>query len=141
MLTRTGVLVLSTILAASSLACAKPGEKEQSAEGRANMQADEKIAAARADFERSREDYRHSRQKDLADLDRDIATLDARDRTATDKARSDLDANLPVIHAQRETFVRDLKSLDVQSPATWDASRQHLDDEWNALKTNVRQAL
>jgi septal ring factor EnvC (AmiA/AmiB activator) len=155
MITRIGALTLSALLSVSVFACEKTGEKEQSAEGRANKQADEaqneaarkaaaaqaeadqKIAAARADFEKAREDYRHSRQADLDDLNRKIADLEARDRTATGKTKTDLDAALPVIRAQRDAFTRDMKSLESATPASWDGFKSRLDGEWDALKANV----
>jgi hypothetical protein len=158
MMTRTGVLAVAALLSASVVACQKSGEKEQNAEGVANRQAeqsqeqaarevaaaqaeaDQRIAAARADFEKAREDYRHSRQLDIDRLQKTISDLDAEDRTATGKTKVDLDTNLPGIHAQRDAFLNDLKSLEYTTPAGWDASRARIDKEWDSLTTSVSNA-
>ena len=156
MITRIGALTLAGLLSASVLACNdKPGAREQTAEGRANKQAEEtqaeaarkiaaaqaeadlKIATARADFEKAREDYRHSRQADLDDLNRKVSDLESKDRTATGKTKVDLEANLPVIHAQRDVFMKDLQSLQLDTPMSWDASRARLDSEWDVLEASV----
>ena len=155
MIARISAITLVTMLSASVVACGKPGEQEQNAEGRANKQAeetqsqaaqqaaaaqaeaDQKIAAARADFEKSREGYRHSRQSDLDALDEQVADLEAKAHTATGQKKAALDASLPGIHAQRDAFVADMKSLQVASPATWDAAKTRLDNEWEALKASV----
>jgi hypothetical protein len=158
MIARIGSLTLAALLSASLFACQKPGEQEQNAEGRANKQAeeaqneaarklaiaqaeaDEKIAAARADFEKAREDYRHSKQMDIDTLSQKLAELDAQDKIATGKTKASLDVNLPALHAQRDAFVNDLKSLQFATPATWDTARARLDTEWDALKTGVNHA-
>jgi len=158
MIARIGTLTLSALLSASLLMCQKPGAEEQTAEGRANKQAediqneaankanaaqaaaDQKIAAARADFEKAREDYRHSRQGDIDSLNQKISDLDAQEKTATGKTRADLDANLPAIHAQRDAFVNDMRSLQVATPATWDGARARIDAEWDALNKAVSSA-
>ena len=158
MIARIGTLTLSALLSASLLMCQKPGAEEQTAEGRANKQAediqneaankanaaqaaaDQKIAAARADFEKAREDYRHSRQGDIDSLNQKISDLDAQQKIATGKTRADLDANLPAIHAQRDAFVNDMRSLQVATPATWDGARARIDAEWDALNKAVSNA-
>ena len=156
MRTRIGALTLAGLLSASVAACENhPGTQEQNAEGRANKQAeetqaeaarkiaaaqaeaDQKIAAARADFEKAREDYRHSREVDLDGLNRKISNLESKDRTATGKTKLDLEANLPVIHAQRDVFMKDLQSLQLDTPGTWDASRARIDAEWDVLTASV----
>jgi hypothetical protein len=158
MIARIGSFAFAAVLSASILMCQKPGEQERNAEGRANKQAeeaqgeaarqlanaqteaDQKIAAARADFEKAREDYRHARQNDLDALNQHVADLDAEDKIATGKTKVSLDANLPAIHAQRDAFVTDLKSLQFATPASWDAARARLDSEWDALKAGVSHA-
>jgi hypothetical protein len=158
MMARIGALTLAALLSASVVGCQKPGEKEQNAEGVANQQAadtqneaarkvaaaqaaaDEKIAAARADFEKAREDYRHSKQVDIDNLNQKIADLDANDKTATGKTKAQLDAQLPAVHAQRDAFLNDLKSLQFATPASWDSARARLDKEWDALNDSVKSA-
>jgi len=103
-------------------------------------QADKKIAAANADFLKTREDYRHDKQVELDRLDKDIADLDAQVKTGTAKAKTDLPAKLPAIHAQRDAFVSDLHSLDNASPSTFDAATQRLDKEWSDLRSAVDKA-
>ena len=158
MIARIGTLTVSALLSVSVLMCQKPGAEEQTAEGRANKQAeevqneatnkvnaaqveaDQKIAAARADFEKAREDYRHSKQVDLDSLNQKVADLDAQEKIATGKTRVALDANLPAIHAQRDAFASDMRSLQFATAATWDSARARLDTEWDALSTAVRNA-
>jgi hypothetical protein len=141
------VASLVAILSVSALACDKPGATEQQRESKAIDQAenaraegDKNVAAARIDFEKTSEDYRHTRWMDLADLDKKLIDMQAESRTATGKAKTDLDANLPAIRAQREAFVRDMEALDRATAANWDATKSNLDKEWNALKAAVDKA-
>jgi hypothetical protein len=147
-----------TLLAASLVACEKPGVTEQQKETKANEQAaaarneaeqktqgaqataDKDIAAARADFAKAREDYMHSRRIDLEDLDRKIAELEAKEKTATGKTKTDLDARLPAIRAQRDAFARHLQGMNTATPATWDGAKMNLDKEWDALKSAADSA-
>jgi hypothetical protein len=153
-------IVLSLILGAVPFAagCEKSGSDAQSQAneaqdkankeiGRANAQAneaqrkaDEQIAGAQADFVKTREDYRHKVQTDLDSLDKDIAALDAKARTDTAKAKGGLSARLPAIHAQRDSFVNDFRSLESASAMTFDAAKDRLDKEWSSLKAAVDAA-
>jgi hypothetical protein len=146
------------LLSSSIPACDKPGEaeqkkeiaaSEQAAEARtqadrnsqiAQGQSDTAVAAARADFEKSRENYRHSRQQDVANMNKKVADLDAKQKTAIGKERATLDANLPTLRSRRDTFVADLRRLDDATPASWDGARASLDKEWDALKTAIDEA-
>jgi hypothetical protein len=158
MIRPTALLTFAALFSLPSLACDKPGATErqreeqatqQAAQGRteaqqqsqnAQAEAEKNIAAARADFEKTREDYRHSRTTDLSDLDKQVAELEAKAEAATGKTKADLDVKLPVIHAQRDAFVRDMQALDRASSATWDQSKANLDREWDALKDAVDKA-
>jgi hypothetical protein len=150
-------LAVIALLASSVAACDKPGEAEQKKEMSANdqaaeskaqadrnaqtaqSQANQTIAAARADFEKSREDYRHGRQQDLADVNKKIADLEAKQPTATGKERALLDSNLPMLRSRRDSFMADLQRLDQATPASWDGARASLDKEWDALKAALDQ--
>ena len=154
---RIGAIAFATLLSAPLVACDKPGEKEQKAEGRANMQAqeardeasrkaaeaqaeaDKKIATARIDFDKVRDDYRASRRLDLADLNQKLAGLDLRERAATGQKKADLDQKLPLVRAQRDAFIADLSSVQFDTAATWDDTRVRLDREWDALEASVDQ--
>jgi hypothetical protein len=158
MTARIGALALAALLSASVVACEKTGEKEQKAEGVANRQAeeaqqeafnksfavqaqaDQKIAAARLAFEKSREEYRHSRQADLDQLNLKITDLEILDRTANAKTKAALDTRLPAIHAQRDAFTSDLRSLQYATPATWDDAKVRLDTEWESLEKSVSES-
>ena len=157
MITRFGALALVALLSAPLLACDRPGDKEQNAEGRANLQAqearddaarkaaaaqaeaDQKIALARIELEKTRDDYRASRQGDVANLNKKLADLEAKDKTATGQTRADLDVKLPFVRAQRDAFVADMKSLDSATAATWDDTKDRLDKEWDGLKASADQ--
>ncbi len=158
MMARIAALAFAALLSTSVIACEKSGEKEQKAEGVANKQAeeatreayekayaaqaeaDQKIAAARAAFERTREEYRHSRQSDLDGMNLTIKNLEIKERTLTGKAKVALDTGLPTIHAQRDAFANDLRSLPLTTPATWDDTKARIDKEWESLKTAVNDA-
>jgi chromosome segregation ATPase len=146
------------LLSASLFACDKPGateqqkedkaveratnarnEAEQQAQG-AQAAAAKDVAAARAEFEKKREDYRHTRRSDLADLDKKIAEIEADARSTPGKTKSDRQARLPAIRAQRDAFVRDLESLDSVTPSSWDGAKANLDKEWDALTAAVDRA-
>ncbi len=144
-----------TLLCALAAACDKPGVAEQQKENRASDQtaqtnnqtevqienaqskAEKQIAAARADFDKTREDYLHDKRTDLADLDERIANMDADAKTAKGKKKADLDARLPQIRAQRDAYARHMQSLSVTPPSAWDDAKANLDKEWDALKNAV----
>ena len=146
------------LMCSSVAACEKPGQAEQEKEqaavqqaAKARAEADDnaqkaeseaqgKVTAARADFEKARNDYRHQRQQDLADADKRISDLQVKQMKATGKEREKLDANLPALRARRETFARDLQHLDDATPASWDGARDSLDKEWDNLKAALDQA-
>jgi len=158
MIRHVATLTLSALLAASSIACDKPGATERQREQQTNDQspqernevnekmqnaqsnADKELAGARNDFEKTREDYRHSRMVDLNDIDSRITDLDAKEKTATGKDKVDLDAKLPGIHSQRDAFARELRTVDRATPATWADVKANVDQSWNALKDAVDKA-
>ncbi len=148
----------AAILSLSIVACDKPADPQQQSDiaqaeaqqkiAAAKKEADQKITAAQteadrrtadlqASFARTVEDYRHKTQTDLGDLDRKIDSLDAEEKTATGKAKNDLDAKLPPIKTKRAAFAADFKSIDNAAAVTWDATKARLDSEWNDLKTLV----
>lgn len=151
-------LTLVGLLIATSLACEKPGATERQREQEATQQAtqakqeatqrtqaaevaaNKDIASARADFEKTREDYRHSRALDLSDLDKKIADLEAKEKTAKDKARTDLEAELAAIREKREAFLKDLYALNGASASTWDEQRAKTGRDWDALRSAVDKA-
>jgi vacuolar-type H+-ATPase subunit H len=103
----------------------------------AQADADKKIAEAQASFTKLREDFRHSTTVDLTTLDKKIADLDAKARTATGKAKADLDASLKAIHTQRDRFAADFNGIETASASTWDAAKARLDKELADLKALV----
>jgi len=107
---------------------------------KAQAEADKKTAEAQASFLKMREDYRHDVTEKLVDLDHKIADLEAKSRTATGKAKADLDARLKQIHTERDTFVSDYKSIELASASTWDATKARLDKSWEELKKLVDRA-
>ncbi len=151
-------VILSILFAAAPLgvACEKTGADEQAKAnqaqeqanrdiGRANAQAteaqrsaDEKIAAAQADFLKLRDDYRVSSTSNLDSIDKQIADLDA--KAAGSPNRAKLRAALPAIHAQRDAYASDLHSVDGANAATFDAVKARLDKEWSDLKSAVDDA-
>jgi hypothetical protein len=106
----------------------------------AQAEADKKIAVAEGDFGKRREDYRHKLQSDLVDLDKKIELLEAKSKTATGKAKTDLDANLTAIRARRATFAADLKSVETATAVQWDDTKARVDKDWTDLKALVDKA-
>jgi len=158
MIRYAGTFALAAALMANVVACDKPGVEEQQKEQKAaqdnadqqnraaresaSAQADmnQKVATAQADFDKSRESYRHDTQTDLDDIDAKIAKLEANAKTATGKAKADLDAKLPSIRAQRASFGADFRSIQMATATTWDDQKARLEKEWDALKSAVRDA-
>jgi hypothetical protein len=103
----------------------------------AQVEADKKIAAAEADFGKLREDYRHKVQADLIDVDKKIDRLEAKSKTATGKAKADLDANLTAIRSRRMVFASDVKSLEVATAPAWNDTKAKVDKDFNDLKALV----
>lgn len=103
----------------------------------AQVEADKKIAEAQAGFLKMREDYRHKTTVALTDLDKNIEVLEGKAKTATGKAKADLDANLKQIRTNRDAFVADYKSIEGSSATTWDSTKVRLDKEWTDLKALV----
>lgn len=103
----------------------------------AQADADKKIAEAQAGFMKLREDYRHTMTTNFTDIDKKIAELDAKAKTATGKAKEDLDANLKAIHGNRERLQTRFNGLEKDTATTWDATKASLDKEWNDLKALV----
>lgn len=103
----------------------------------AQVEADKKVAAAEADFGKLREDYRHEVQADLIDLDKKIDRLEAKSKTATGKAKADLDANLPAIRSRRMVFGSEVKSLEVATAPAWNDTKAKVDKDFSDLKALV----
>jgi hypothetical protein len=149
-------IVTSLVLALIPLgvACEKTAADEQSKVnsaqeqanreiGKANMQADEaqraanqKILSAQDEFLRMREEFRTKALSELVDVDGKIAKLDAKAQSAT-KAKSDLQANLAAIRAQREAVVDDVRSIDSTTTATFDGAKARVEKELSDLRTVV----
>ena len=106
----------------------------------AQADADKKIAEAQASFLKMREDYRHDTTIALTDLDHKIVDLGTKAKTATAKKKTDIDATLVQIRAQREAFSTDWKTIETASATTWDSTKVRLDKELSELKALVDRA-
>jgi hypothetical protein len=115
----------------------KANEKMNNAQSEANKQ----IAHAQADFSKTVEDYRHDMQNNVNSLDRKLSDFDAKAMAATDATRLDLMARSRAIHAQRDAFVSDFKSIDGAAATMWDATRARVDKEWSDLHAAADKAL
>ena len=120
------------------IAAAKKEASEKS--NNAQAEADKKIATAEGDFGKRREDYRHKVQTDLIDVDKKIDILEAKSKTATGKAKVDLDANLTAIRTRRTGFAQDMKGVDTATALTWDDMKTRVDKSWTDLKALVDKA-
>ena len=106
----------------------------------AQADADKKKAEAQATFDKLREDYRHDITTKLADLDKKIADLDAKAKTESPKRKAELDAKLTDIHASRDAFVGEYRSVETASAATWDDVKKRVEKSWNELEAKVDHA-
>jgi hypothetical protein len=106
----------------------------------AQSEADKKAADANANFMKLREDYRHLTANNLVDLDYKVGVLEANSRSAANKAKVDLDANLNRIHTKRSEFSADYGAIEAASAMTWDDTKARLDKEWSELKALVDKA-
>ena len=134
------------------MACDKPGhdaeKKVENAQEQgsteitnAQVKEDKKVAAAEADFAKARDDYRHDMQINLADLDKKLADLDGKAQKAVGNSRSNLTAKSHSLHVQRDAFAREVDSLGSTAAADWDATKERVDREWDALKKDTDKAL
>ncbi len=103
----------------------------------AQATADKKIAEASADFGKRREDFRHKVETDTLALDKKIDGLEAKAKTATGKAKADLDASLTQIRARRTAFGATNKSLESATASTWDDAKARVEKEWTELQALV----
>jgi len=100
----------------------------------AQIEANKKIADAQANFMKLREDYRHKVANDLVELDHKVAELEGKEKDMHGKAKADLEAKLDRIRNSRASFAAAYKSLEVESAATWDATKARLDKQWDDLR-------
>lgn len=106
----------------------------------AQAEADKKIAAAQGDFSKRREDFRHKLESDVIDIDKKIDLLEAKSKTATGKAKADLDANLAAIRARRSSLTSEVKGLETASASTWDDTKTRIEKQLSDLKSAVEKA-
>ncbi|MDP2315307.1 MAG: hypothetical protein Q8P41_20585 [Pseudomonadota bacterium] len=106
----------------------------------AQAEADTKIAAVRADFTTLREEFRHDTTLKLVELDKKVAGVEAEAKTANGEKKAGLEAKLRLIHARRDAFMADYKTLETESAVTWDATKARLDRAWAALEASVAAA-
>jgi hypothetical protein len=106
----------------------------------AQQEEDKKVAEAQASFMKIREDYRHMTTVNLVELDHSVNDLEAKAKQSNGKVRTDLDASLKQIHADRGAFQTDYMSLEAATASTWDEAKTRLDKEWTHLKTLVDKA-
>jgi hypothetical protein len=106
----------------------------------AQAEADKKVADAQASFLKMREEYRHKVTEDLVGVDKDIANLDAKSKTATGKARAEIEAALPNIRTLRDNVSNEYRSLELASALTWDDAKNRVDKAVDELKKAVDKA-
>jgi hypothetical protein len=121
----------------------KIASAQKEANDKANVaqgEADKKVAESQAKLSQMREDYRHKVQTDLVALDKKIDDLDTKAKAKSGKAKTDFDANVKMIHAQRDAFAMSFKSLDSGNAAAWDDAKVRLDQQFADLQTMVDKA-
>lgn len=106
----------------------------------AQSDADKKVAEAQASFLKLREDYRHKVTEDLVAVDKDIVDLQAKAKTATGKAKAEIESALPNINTLRESVTSEYRSLELASALTWDETKARVDKAVDDLKKAVDKA-
>ena len=106
----------------------------------ARAEADKKVADAQANFVKMREDYRHDVTQKLVEIDKDIAGLDAKAKTATGKAKAELESQLPNIRSLREGVTSEYRSLELSSALTWDDAKGRVNKAVDDLKKAIDKA-
>jgi hypothetical protein len=121
-------------------------EKVQAAEEKARAEtlklkteAEQKIAAIQADFDKLRENHRHDVTEKLVGLDETIAKFSAKSRNGGAAAKKASETRLEEMRAKRLQFQKSLDDLRGASALTWDASRAAVDQEWAELNKFVTQ--
>jgi hypothetical protein len=73
-------------------------------------------------------------QADVDSFDEKVRNLEAKEKAATGKIKSDLDGALPLLRAQRDSFMGDLHAIDTATEVSWGATKARLDKELADLK-------
>jgi hypothetical protein len=150
MMNRTFSTLAMIVLGAS--ACEKSGketqEKVDNAQAQsqveitnAEVKADEKVAEARNDFDKTREDFRHSMQSNLDALDKNLSDMDAKAMKATGTKKVELSNKATKLRAQRDVFAADVRAIGDTTAATWDATKARIDKEWSNIKSSSDKLL
>jgi small-conductance mechanosensitive channel len=151
------MLAVSTALLYNA-GCDKPGAAEQQKENAAaqeNQQAQQsaaqqaaaaqaemrdKVAAAQADFEKTRTDYSRDRQLDLKEIDDRISRLEKTAQSATAPTRGRLEQTLATLRVERGAFASDVRAIGNVAATDWDQFKSKVDDEYANLKTHLDKA-
>ena len=103
----------------------------------ARTEAEQKVAEAQANFAKLREDFRHDVTQDLVTVDKRISDLEAKAKSATGKAKAELEPALPDIRAMRETVASEYRSLELASALTWDDAKGRVNKAVDDLKKAI----
>lgn len=85
-------------------------------------------------FSQARAEYRDKAREELRDVDGKIAALQTREAEVEGKARADVLASLRDLDAKRAVLERDLRVIDTSTAAAWDAVKQRVDADVDAVK-------
>ena len=69
-----------------------------------------------------------------------ITDLESKDKTATGKTKTQLDASLPNIRSLRENVNTEYRSLEYASALTWDDAKARVDKAYDELKKAIDKA-
>jgi hypothetical protein len=100
----------------------------------AEVERNDRIAAAERDFDITRDDFHAKAAVDLDDLDSDINDVTAKAKELRGQARAEMDARLIQIRAQRDALRADVESLETSTAASWEDATKRVDDEMARLK-------
>ena len=106
----------------------------------AQAEADKKVADAQANFIKMREDFRHDVSQKLVEIDKDIAGLEAKAKTATGKAKAEIDSKVPNIRSLREQVSSEYRSLELASALTWDDAKARVNKAVDDVKKAIDDA-
>jgi len=117
---------------------AEQGAAQQSAVAQAEMQ--DKVAAAKEDFAKTRDGYSHDRQQALKGIDDQMSKLELRAQSAANTTRARLEQTLATLRVERSTFASDVHAIDNVAATDWDQFKNKVDGEYDTLKKNLDAA-
>jgi vacuolar-type H+-ATPase subunit H len=162
MIQRNALIIAAIVAVGGLTACERSAEQERERVQAAQREADQKVdqakkesttritsaqtevdkivAEANANFAKTRDEYRDKLTKDVREFDQKIDRLERRSATTTGQTKNELDSALPDIRARRQALQTDMAQLDAATMGNWDALKNRLDTDRQALTSAIDKA-